>query len=331
MSDATTTMARAWAVRRNDGLELGFTDHDAVLHFAGLRFHPRAGMAARALVQGTGLAVDNSEAVGVLSDDAISEVDLRAGRWDGAEIRLWEVDWSAPARHRLMFRGTLGEVSHSGGGFRAELRGLSEPLNQPRGRVYHPRCSAVLGDGGCMADLSRPGYRAEGVIEAVVTPSEWIVAGFAGHDNGWFAGGRVALTGGRGEGLGAVVRLDEALPGGRRRIALWQAPGSVPDAGDALRLEAGCDKSAATCRLKFDNYLNFRGFPHLPPEDWLLAPKNQRARKPPVASGGIAGGGVDDGGGGGGGGTPPGGIADGGVGDGGEAGAGSGFQGGIGP
>ena len=39
--------------------------------------------------------------------------------------------------------------------------------------------------------------------------------------------------------------------------------------GDLIRLEAGCDKRAETCRAKFANFLNFRGFPHIPGEDWL--------------------------------------------------------------
>ena len=38
-----------------------------------------------------------------------------------------------------------------------------------------------------------------------------------------------------------------------------------------LRFEAGCDKQAPTCRLKFNNFLNFRGFPDIPGEDWLMA------------------------------------------------------------
>ncbi len=49
--------------------------------------------------------------------------------------------------------------------------------------------------------------------------------------------------------------------------------GIAPAAGDRVKLVAGCDKRASTCRLKFLNYANFRGFPHLPPEDWLIAPQ----------------------------------------------------------
>ena len=32
-------------------------------------------------------------------------------------------------------------------------------------------------------------------------------------------------------------------------------------------MTAGCDKSFATCKAKFDNAVNFRGFPHLPGND----------------------------------------------------------------
>ena len=281
-ADLTTTRARAWAVTRRDGLVLGFTDHDQPLRFGGISFRPQSGMAAGVLNQGTGLSVDNGEAVGLLSDEAISEVDLRAGRWDGAEMRLWEVDWAQPGNRKLLFRGSLGEVTVSGARFRAELRGLTEPLNQPRGRVYHPRCAAVLGDAACGVDLGKPGFTAEGVVRQVIAAGEWVVEGIAGHEAGWFAHGQVVLRSGAAEGLAAPLRADEVLEDGVRRLHLWQPPGVAPVAGDAMRLIAGCDKAGATCRVKFGNYMNFRGFPHLPPEDWLLAPTVTRAEGKPA-------------------------------------------------
>ena len=70
-ADRTTTIARAWAIARREGMVLGFTDHDATLAFEGVSFRPDAGLTARAVVQGLGLSVDNTEAQGVLSDDAI--------------------------------------------------------------------------------------------------------------------------------------------------------------------------------------------------------------------------------------------------------------------
>lgn len=269
----TTTIARAWSVRRRDGLRLGFTDHDAALHFEGLRFRPDSGLSARALMQGTGLAVDNTEAEGALSDDAITERDLMAGRWDGAELRLWEVDWRDVTRRRLVFRGSMGEVTRASGAFRAELRGLTEALNAPQGRAYHPRCSAVLGDGACGLALTAENHRHEIAVESCEEGRLLRFAGFPGFDAGWFEHGLLLMLGGPAEGLKSAVKNDVAQPGGRREIELWEPLAILPEAGDMARLVVGCDKRAATCRTKFSNFQNFRGFPHLPGEDWLMAPQ----------------------------------------------------------
>ena len=42
-------------------------------------------------------------------------------------------------------------------------------------------------------------------------------------------------------------------------------------ADDVFAITAGCDKRFATCQAKFDNTLNFRGFPHMPGNDYVLA------------------------------------------------------------
>ncbi|RCW85773.1 DUF2163 domain-containing protein [Paracoccus lutimaris] len=270
------TIARAWAVTRHDGMVLGFTDHDRSLQFEGIEFRPDSGLSARAVVQGSGLSVDNTEAAGALSDSAITEIDLMAGRWDAADVRLWDVDWSNPENRRLIFRGHLGEVTRSGAAFRAELRGLSEPLNRTQGRVYHPRCSASLGDGQCKFDLTRPGYSAEGVIVAHEDGQRFTLSGIEGHDAAWFERGQLVVISGVANGLSGIVKRDLASAGTRREVELWSGLGVYPAIGDRVRLVAGCDKRGETCRMKFLNYLNFRGFPHLPPEDWLLTPKVNR-------------------------------------------------------
>ncbi|MDO5369852.1 DUF2163 domain-containing protein [Paracoccus sp. (in: a-proteobacteria)] len=276
----TTTIARTWAVRRSDGLTLGFTDHDGVLSFEGIAFRPEAGLTAQALVQGLGLAVDNTEAQGVLSDDAITAEDLAAGRWDGAEVRLWEVDWTDVALRRLVFRGSLGEITFAAGAFRAELRGLAEALNRAQGRVYHPRCSALLGDEQCRFDLTREGFWAEGVIASLDEGGARLeLRGVPAHRAGWFDHGRIAFLDGPAQGLAGVVKIDAVPAPDVRAVELWAAPGAAPAVGDRVRLTAGCDKRAETCRGKFLNFLNFRGFPHLPPEDWLISPQANGGRR----------------------------------------------------
>ena len=196
LATGCTTLARAFAVTRRDGVVMGFTDHDRDLAFDGITFRADSGLTAKALQMGTGLAVDNSEAVGVLRSDAITEADILAGRYDGAEVRAWLVNWADVTVRALQFRGTLGEITRGGGAFTAELRGLSERLNQPQGRIYHPRCSAVLGDRHCRFDLAAPGYAETLAVEVVEEGRIFRFAGLAGYPERFFEKGRFQIMDG---------------------------------------------------------------------------------------------------------------------------------------
>ena len=270
LAGGATTLARCFAVTRKDGLVLGFTDHDRDLGFDGMVFRADSGLTAKAIQQATGLSVDNSEAFGALRSAAITEADILAGRYDGAEVRAWLVNWAEPAVRVLQFRGTLGEIVRSGGAFTAELRGLSEALNQPVGLIYHARCSAVLGDGRCGFDLSQPGYAEERPVEVVEEGRVFRFAAMPGFEDRWFEKGRLVVLDGVAKGLVGSIKNDR-VRGVGREVELWQSLGAVPAQGDMVRIEAGCDRRAETCRLKFNNFLNFRGFPHIPGEDWVMS------------------------------------------------------------
>lgn len=265
-----TTLARCWLVTRADGVEYGFTDHDRDLEFDGHRFRADTGLSALALAQSTGLAVDNTEALGALSDAAIREADIEAGRFDGADVRAWLVNWADPAVRWLQFRGSFGELRRADGLFHAELRGLSAALNRPLGRVYQKPCSAVLGDGDCRFDLTTPGYAAEVAAETVTEGRVFTFAALPGFEPGWFARGRLQVLDGAAAGLWAAIKEDRTGPEGRV-LELWAPIRAEVAPGAALRIEAGCDKRFETCRLKFDNLVNFQGFPDLPGEDWVMA------------------------------------------------------------
>ncbi|MDF1854911.1 DUF2163 domain-containing protein [Pseudooceanicola sp.] len=270
LDTGATTLCHAWQIRRVDGVVLGFTDHDLDLNLGGVVYRADTGLSATALQQGTGLAVDNSEALGALSDAALSEADIEAGRFDAAELTAWLVNWADTDQRQLVFRATLGEIRRAGGAFHAELRGLTEALNRPLGRVYQKPCPAVLGDAACGVNLAVPGYRSERPVEVVDARLTFSFESLPGFDIGWFQRGRVELLSGEAKGLSGAIKRDRFIDG-RRVIELWQPLRAAVAPGDMIRLDAGCDKRFETCRLKFNNVLNFRGFPDIPGEDWMLA------------------------------------------------------------
>ena len=269
LATGTTTTCRAWAVTRSDGVTLGFTDHDRDLTFDGISFRADTGLSAQAIEQSTGLSVDNTEAIGTLTDTAITEADIIAGRYDGAEVRFWIVNWADTSERLLRFRGSIGEMRRNGPEFRAELRGLAEALNQPQGRVFQRACAATLGDAACGVDLNTPAFRIETPAYAVKRNRVFWTDPLPQAER-WFEKGRLTVMSGAATGLSGLIKANR-IDGPRHLIELWQPLGAEVAAGDLIRLEAGCDKRMATCQAKFDNLLNFRGFPDIPGEDWLVS------------------------------------------------------------
>src|SRR3546814_11581687 len=93
---------------------MGRASHDRDLMVDGLIYRASPGMLPSAVSVGAGLDVDSMDVKGALTSDAISEADLKAGRWDGAALALYLTDWSAPGELWLeLARGELGTVERS--------------------------------------------------------------------------------------------------------------------------------------------------------------------------------------------------------------------------
>ena len=260
-----TTVSRAWLLERRDGVRFGFTDHDLPLTFAGVTFEANGGLTAGALTQSSGLGIDNTEALGALSDDRISEADINAGLYDGAWVTAWLVNWQDVAARKVIFRGQVGEVTRGDGAFTAELRGLTELLNEPQGRTYLKTCPDM---GLYGFDFAQPGYATEVPVEVIEDRRILRFASLPGFDPDWFERGRLEVLSGAASGLSGTIKWDRITEAGRE-IELWLTLRGDLQPGDLVRLEAGADGTLETTKKKFNNVINFRGFPFIPGEDWL--------------------------------------------------------------
>jgi uncharacterized phage protein (TIGR02218 family) len=266
-------------VTRKDGRRFGFTDHDLDLNFDGLVFRADTGMSAAALQQGTGLAVDNSEAIGALNAASLTDADIATGRFDGAAVTAWLVNWADVAARKVLFRGSLGEITRTGGAFSAELRGLTEWLNRPVGRVFQHPCSAVLGDAACTVDLDAQEMKTDATVVSVTETGGVTLSVFGSFEAGWFQRGRMNVIDGDGAGLWAVVKRDVLFEDGTRQIDLWEPLRVALEEGTQVQLVVGCDKRFETCRTKFGNLLNYRGFPDIPQEEWIMVHPTMTSRR----------------------------------------------------
>ncbi|MCX8476967.1 MAG: DUF2163 domain-containing protein [Sphingomonas sp.] len=254
-----TTLALCWRVERRDGVTIGITAHDRDLELDGLVYRAAPGMTPSAISRSASLDADSMDVTGALTSAAIGEADLLAGRWDGARVALFAVDWSAPGETVALGEGTIGAVETRGGMLTAELRGVSAALEQAVVEETSPECRAALGDRRCRVAMAgrRRFARVTGVAGATVTldAGEPIANAYGGGRLRWFGGANSGLEDAIARSEGATVTL--------------RRPPRLVAAGALVELVEGCDKSLATCAGRFGNAVNFRGEPYLPGIDLL--------------------------------------------------------------
>lgn len=271
LAQEVTTLATCWRVTRKDGTSLYFTDHDADLVVDGDTYRARSGITPSAVSSQLGLAVDNLELEGMLQEDGIRERDVLSGIYDHVEVSVFMVNAQAPNEGMLPLKsGWLGEMRLKGGGFVAEIRGISSLLQQTIGQVYTSTCRAKLGDARCTIDLET--VTVSGTVTASDAAHQFRDSG-RGEAKNYFAYGLVRFTSGTNAGLSMEVR---AFAAGEFTLFL-PMPNAIA-VGDSYTAVAGCDKAFETCVNRFDNAVNFRGEPHVPGTDKMLETSATRSK-----------------------------------------------------
>ena len=267
LNSGATTLCTCWIIKRVDGVKLGFTDHDHTIELEGTMCQASSGLKSTQAVSSLGLSTDNQEVAGALTGSSISPEDIVAGRYDDAEVEIWMVNWEAPEESHLMRVAHLGEVNQKDQYFTAELRGLTALLDQVQGRTFSRNCDAILGDQRCGFLLDNPAFKGSGEVVHIKSRLSISVSGLEEYQTGWFNHGYLKWTSGPNLGTGIEVAEFDQDSG---RILFWNAPSIIPQIGDQFDVSAGCDKTFGACKSKFNNHLNFRGFPHLPGTDFVL-------------------------------------------------------------
>lgn len=260
LSGSATTLAIAFLVTRRDGMTLGFTDHDRPLTVKGVACLPDRGLSRSVASYEASLAAGEEEVSGALSAEALTPADLAAGLWDGADVEVHLVDWEMPSLTLALRRARIGEVVSADGRFRAELRGPAALLAMATGRRLLPTCDAMLGDARCGKDLALLTDATQALAGA--TADRLRLAPVPNRPDDWYIGGHVLLGDGQRRPVVSVRLADGAL-----LVGLDAPPVALPAAGATVFLVAGCDKRLDTCRRRFANVVNFRGFPHMPGRD----------------------------------------------------------------
>ncbi|MEH6474506.1 MAG: DUF2163 domain-containing protein [Sneathiella sp.] len=264
-----TSLASCWYILRRDGEEVFLTDHDADLTFNGHLYRASDGYNRSALKGSSGTDTDEMDLSGCLNSDWLSENDLRAGIYDFAQIHFFLLNWQDVSMGSIPLRkGWIGEVSWSDGLFQAELRGLSNSFKRNLGKIYTPECTADLGDDRCMLDIEA--LASMDVIADTSSRNNFTLTNYDA-DDGELDGGIVHFM--SGGNVGQKLEIQSWLNSGKQLTLFIAAPYEI-SVGDSITLYPGCDKRFSSCKERYANQMNFRGFPYVPGLDGLLEVQN---------------------------------------------------------
>ena len=104
------TLATCWALTRQDGTELFFTDFDEDLVVGGDTYLAASGYSRSAIANSSSFTVDNLDIIGNLQSDIISEADLFSGLYDYAEVRIFMVNWQDLSMGTIPLRKPISAI-----------------------------------------------------------------------------------------------------------------------------------------------------------------------------------------------------------------------------
>jgi uncharacterized phage protein (TIGR02218 family) len=252
-----TTLANCWKLKLKNGKALGFTNHVSDIEYEGIKYFAASGFDSSSIASSSDLAVDNLEIEGILDNYLITEADILAGIYDFAEIEMFMVNYNDLTQGKIYLkRGWFGEITLKNGKFLAEIRGLAQKFNQVIGNLYSPTCRANFCDKKCK--LQEINYTDYGSVTEVMNEKSFKDKSRQ-EPSGYYTQGKIIFLDGRNKGI--EMEIKEHI----NSIITTVLPLSFKiKIGDKYKIIAGCDKTFETCRIKFNNVLNFRGEPHIP-------------------------------------------------------------------
>jgi uncharacterized phage protein (TIGR02218 family) len=266
-------LASCVEILRTDSVAFRYTDHDHELVIGGNAYKPNGAYRMSAAEKRGGFRGGNAEFNGVFTDGDITHQDLVAGRFREAKITHLIIDYRYPWLGAFFSNVYwIESLTFDHEKWNAEISGLSSFLRKPVGDVYGRTCRHNLGDAGCKYNIDGDMVSKTVTLEyADQRYEKFRFAQSGGLGDGYYNFGRILWTSGDNAGIEAEVKTHENPGGGPQQniVLAYPMPFTI-DLNDGFNIWPGCSKTIETCLTKFNNVVNFGGFPTIPGIDRML-------------------------------------------------------------
>jgi uncharacterized phage protein (TIGR02218 family) len=265
--DAPIAFAECFTFITTTGTQYTWTSVDYDVAYNGFTFLANGPLVSGLKYKGSiGLEVDKQQiTIAARPADVINGapflIALRDGAFDGAPVYRDRVFLTGPAGAVVggvrLFQGRVSTVDNVGR-TQATLTVASDLVildyDMPK-NLFSPTCLHVLYDAGC--GIIRGTFSLDGECGAGSNSSTINFTGARAGD----AQGSLVFTSGVNSNVRSTIR---SVVTGSAYNLMYPLP-FAPEEGDEFNVAFGCDHTQFTCQTKFNNLLNFRAFPYVPP------------------------------------------------------------------
>lgn len=268
----TVTLTTLVLIQRVDGVVLAFTSWDVPIFYNSVSYLPAIAMSPSGVKTNADLTSDQMDIIGAIDSVYITEVDIDGGRFDNAKVTIMKVNPNDLTMGQITeLTGIIGQINYGENNFQAAVNSLGNTLNQQIGDVVTPTCRVrQLGDFQCKVTIAS--YQIQTTIASIVdqktlTFSSTKATGY--YDYGMVRFASKASGGGLNYSINAEVKTSTGT-GTVMTVVLQEFLPFLAVVGNAVTLEAGCDRRSITCRNKFNNLVNIHSEPYVPGNNYLL-------------------------------------------------------------
>lgn len=258
-----TTLAWCWRLELASGKVMGFTSCDIDLTVDGETYESCTGFSPTAVSSANDMSTDNLDVDGMISSERITEEDIFLGVYDNAKIRIFICDYENTEDRFILREGTIGKVTAGKTAFKAEIRGIMDAYQQQIGRTYQRKCRAQFGDARCRYNVAND--TVNGKVTAI--REDGTIFTDVSRADDFFTYGVLTFSSGLNKGAAYEVEQSLARNG---QVRFFLPPLQEIVVGDTFRIVPGCNGEAVTCKKRFRNFINFRGEPYIPGNDYAV-------------------------------------------------------------
>lgn len=287
LARGSTQFARIWRITKPDGTVIRLTDNVEDVVVGSEVFVARIGFTATAAyISSLPGSAQSTQLVCMTDALGVSRADILSRKLTGCAAKQSVVEWHNPslttADELVLMNGTIGRIQVSNRG-----RATVEILPRTGAAIaicneqYSVACRNSLGDALCTVPINN--LTTTFTVTAVSSRQSFTASTLNNQADGYYGLGHIVWQGGLNDQWTSDVRIALA----NLSIQLFFPPPLGILVGDVGVIYPGCDLQQQTCKLKFNNLLNFRAEPYRPQWNVVALPPAAAPIPPPASGPGL--------------------------------------------